>query len=477
MSFWFRKEGGDKSHPPSLFFFVISVTLVGSSLLACQSKEKQEQKQGIELKQEKDSIDLGTAPLAKQDEKELDENFGEFRRCAAEEFQKFRSNLAEDSALTRARLLMDASTTPVFWSGPDPYLGNFNSFPGPSDSQQFRQFWKKYRRIKTVTERKELMLQDGYAFYDGMTGRATMASVLSIADLSKASKLRLVRGFNSFEVERVKVWQGTDYVYIDGPQKGAHAELRFWDQLVEIEEPQEEAIRKHLDIESLRDELGAESLKPIAIDGEQYLFEVNVPSPRASFRAVVRANDQQFQIECLEAPPSLQGKSWRKIAKLIRATIELQVAEQLPFDEPKTEVGQQDGMLRLAWSEAYKHGGRSYTFNEDDYPVFDDVGRPKVPQVCIDFIVDTIERSAGTWYGKQGEARKRYLWFQELALKHFRLDPKLHHCPRDFQVELKFSSRYLQTQGFYTLQKLDQQIDSLHQKFALWYKKCGRHLE
>lgn len=40
------------------------------------------------------------------------------------------------------------------------------------------------------------------------------------------------------------------------------------------------------------------------------------------------------------------------------------VGEALPFDEPKTEEGQQDGNLRPAWRWAYTHGWDSYTFND-----------------------------------------------------------------------------------------------------------------
>jgi len=39
--------------------------------------------------------------------------------------------------------------------------------------------------------------------------------------------------------------------------------------------------------------------------------------------------------------------------------------------------------------------------------VFDAVGRPRVPQVCIDFVTDTFERASGSWYRGRGEPRGR----------------------------------------------------------------------
>jgi hypothetical protein len=79
----------------------------------------------------------------------------------------------------------------------------------------------------------------------------------------------------------------------------------------------------------------------------------------------------------------------------------------LPFDEPRTEDGQQDGELRRAWLWAYRHGWDSYTFNDDGYRVFDGQGRPYIPEVCIDFVTDVLERASGTWYRPRHEERAR----------------------------------------------------------------------
>jgi hypothetical protein len=87
----------------------------------------------------------------------------------------------------------------------------------------------------------------------------------------------------------------------------------------------------------------------------------------------------------------------------VEAAIEASIEEALPFDEPRTEYGQEDGKLRDAWLEAYHSRRSRYFYNEDGYWVFGPGGRPAVPQVCIDFIADSFERASGSWFVPRGE--------------------------------------------------------------------------
>lgn len=82
-------------------------------------------------------------------------------------------------------------------------------------------------------------------------------------------------------------------------------------------------------------------------------------------------------------------------------------AERLRFDEPKTEFGQQDGLLRREWSRAYYRGAKKYVVNGDAYDVYDRAGRPYPPQVCIDYIVDAIDRAGGSWFNPRGKRPRR----------------------------------------------------------------------
>lgn len=87
--------------------------------------------------------------------------------------------------------------------------------------------------------------------------------------------------------------------------------------------------------------------------------------------------------------------------------IEKQKNDMLPFDEPRTEFGQQDGKLRRNWEHAYERGKLKYRFNGDTYYVFTSSFSPFVPQVCIDFIIDTIDIAAGSWYASSHKSPGR----------------------------------------------------------------------
>lgn len=81
--------------------------------------------------------------------------------------------------------------------------------------------------------------------------------------------------------------------------------------------------------------------------------------------------------------------------------IYIQTEEKLPFDEPRREYGLQlDGKLRPEWWRAYRKKKLIYIFNGNKYGTISKGGVPFVPQVCADFIVDSIDRAAGTWYNK-----------------------------------------------------------------------------
>ena len=108
----------------------------------------------------------------------------------------------------------------------------------------------------------------------------------------------------------------------------------------------------------------------------------------------------------------------------------------LPFDEPKTERGQEDGKLRARWEHAYFSGRKTYKFNGDKYSVFNPDGTPLAPQVCIDFVTESLERASGMHFAPVNEKPhkiKGALNFdellggfrrQELALRNYaRLNP------------------------------------------------------
>lgn len=89
-----------------------------------------------------------------------------------------------------------------------------------------------------------------------------------------------------------------------------------------------------------------------------------------------------------------------ELLKPLFSTLDQMVQEKIPFDEPRVEVGQQDGELRPLWKTAWRKNKGRYYHNGEVYYTQDAEGRPLPPQVCIDFIVDSFDRMGGNWWIK-----------------------------------------------------------------------------
>ena len=132
--------------------------------------------------------------------------------------------------------------------------------------------------------------------------------------------------------------------------------------------------------------------------------------------------------------------------KALRSSITAQIELGLPFDEPRTERGQQDGKLRDRWETAYFQEREAYKFNGDLYQVFNSKGEPMTPQVCIDFVTETLERASGMHFNPEGMKPEKILGAldfdeilgvrrrQELAVRDYaRMNPK-HLSMKDYRV-------------------------------------------
>jgi len=85
------------------------------------------------------------------------------------------------------------------------------------------------------------------------------------------------------------------------------------------------------------------------------------------------------------------------------------VEEQLMFDEPirNTEVGQEDGVLRGKWASAWRRGAWRYSYRGIWYYTRTQDFKPAPPQVCADFVIDTLDRTGGNWWYKDGT---KHVW-------------------------------------------------------------------
>ena len=206
--------------------------------------------------------------------------------------------------------------------------------------------------------------------------------------------------------------RGGEYVYADGIDRGKKARLLLFDRVRVAGQPRGPIL--HRDVRSAAHELLFDRMSVLHSTRDHLLTQVHygdVPatilfkSHGASLEAVCETFDEKHK-DALQAARGKAHVRARVLAAIRRVILE-QVEEQLPFDEPKREWGQQDGHLKRHWKSAYLKGEDSYVFNYDQYPVFSEQGKPAPPQVCIDFITETFERSSGTWWQPKHKKRER----------------------------------------------------------------------
>lgn len=254
--------------------------------------------------------------------------------------------------------------------------------------------------------RRQVFLPEGYLYADQPLAALRLAEVLRFDHLFDAPEIVVERGGETFSLKRRKGY----YVHPELPTEPAR--LLLFDRLRLPEEPPSPPL--HFSLTRLADELGFTSARLMRLTAQGALAELDYEGHPV--RAVLDLGGVEAALRCEIVPPERAeavafARSWslrrRRAFAPLRAALDAMVDEALPFDEPKTEIGQQDGQLRPAWIAAYREGKTSYEFNGDEYPVFDWRGRPRVPQVCVDFITDAFERASGGWWAPRGEPRRR----------------------------------------------------------------------
>lgn len=196
-------------------------------------------------------------------------------------------------------------------------------------------------------------------------------------------------------------------------QQGEVARLLMFDRVATSREALLPAL--HVDFMPEAKRLGFDRVRVERITEGAINAKIRYGSDNAWIDSVFLIHEGQATLECeaitAQIRPLVQAfRQQRRIvlraSSRIEQAVQAQVRERLMFDEPKREVGQQDGSLRPLWLWSYRHGASKYTFNDENYSVFDIDGRPHPPQVCTDFILDTYERASGTWYGPRDNPQR-----------------------------------------------------------------------
>ncbi|HVW25833.1 MAG TPA: hypothetical protein VHC69_10710 [Polyangiaceae bacterium] len=280
-------------------------------------------------------------------------------------------------------------------------------------SERVRAFYEAYPALQKRRDlARELLLTEGYLYAAWPPFAAALSNLVRPEDLFHEPVLYIQRGAETLRAKLKQDRSGASYTYLDGPEAGARVKLLLYDRVAP--DPSALGPPLHRDVGRLRGELGFEEMKVRHLSEDRVVADLRYGD--VFVPTVIRAEGAALSLECEAVPPASRAavlaarednlRRTRLLDKL-RAVIAQQVEEALPFDEPKTEVGQQDGKLRQHWVWAYRYGRNDFDFNDDKYKVFDARGRPRVPQVCIDFVTDTFERASGSWYRHRGEPRER----------------------------------------------------------------------
>ncbi len=257
---------------------------------------------------------------------------------------------------------------------------------------------------------RQALLVDGYLYAETPHLAALLAGGITLRLLFSEPKLVVTRGHQILHVER----KDGEYRWVDGPEVGELARLWMFDRVAADGETLGPTV--HLGIGGLLEDVGADS-----VSFEQVTYDHAIAKLRygeLETTAVFEIRDTELVLGCelvpaaerekLEAARALVRRQQRVLAALNQAIAE-QVDLSIPFDEPRTEEGQQDGKLRQEWRQAYKNGQWAFMFNDDKYFVFDSKGRPRPPQVCADFITETWERMSGTRWLERQKGRRRQI--------------------------------------------------------------------
>jgi hypothetical protein len=263
---------------------------------------------------------------------------------------------------------------------------------------------------------RAMLLRDGYVYAEDVALARALVSSVRADQLFASAEITIERGERRLSARRDPRLRR--YVYVDGPSAGRPVTLILFDRVSRSGE----APPLHRDLRSLRHRLGFSRARVRHLASEQIVVDLEygddwVPTllrahgARLELACEVVAADRARSVGLAREENLDRSRGFRAIA----GPIARQIDEALPFDEPKHEVGQEDGALRELWRAAHGRGEDTYSFRGDVYPVFDARGRPLVPQVCVDFLLDTFERAAGTWWTPRGAFPERQIGRLDLA--------------------------------------------------------------
>jgi len=272
----------------------------------------------------------------------------------------------------------------------------------------------RYRHRPVVL--RALLLREGYLYSEDPLEAFALVKQLRLAKLFRNETIWHQRGAELRQLVRDKQGRQAIYRYVDGPFRGQIAKLLLFDRVAIDRLSMRTPL--HRELKQLRNQHGFDRIAPQRLTAGAIVAKLRFGSKWLTALLEPRADrPARLELSCLAAPEAAriraravarQGAAERRAIAALHRSVDALVAERLPFDRPRGEKDHlSDGQLRPQWNWAYKSGRHAFSHEEQSYAVFDRDGRPRPPQMCIDFVLDSFERAAGTWYQPRGKRRER----------------------------------------------------------------------
>lgn len=260
---------------------------------------------------------------------------------------------------------------------------------------------------------RAMILREGYLYAEEPDDLFEMIERVSLTDLFDDATLYLQRKNETSRLERAGTPKEPRYVFAEGPFAGRSVQLLFGDRIAQREA--DLAAPLHRDIATLSD---AEGFERVRIDRlTEGDVAVTLRFGDEESKAVLEAHGAALSLACLAEPRSRRERAaeharatepHRAAMRALGATVTQVVFEAHPFDRPRDVKGpDRDGELRPFWTSAYLRGQQSFEHDGATYTVYRADGLPNTPEVCVDFVLDSFERAAGSWYAPRGERPHR----------------------------------------------------------------------
>jgi len=251
---------------------------------------------------------------------------------------------------------------------------------------------------------RALLLREGYAYAPDPHDALALVRDVRLTDLFDEPEIWLQRATHVERLERSGAGRSVMYRYAEGPSAGREAQMVFGDRIAVRREGLDRPL--HRDVRALALDLAFDRMRIVHRTDDAMIADMRFGE--RTIRGVLVSEGAAIHLQCVVggADERRYVEAWKtahasrqRAIRAMQATVDLQVQDAFRFDRPRDEQGpDKDGFLRPLWLDAYRRGQPTFGYDGVSYAVFDRRGRAWPPEVCVDFVLDTYERTAGTWF-------------------------------------------------------------------------------